>query len=158
MSKFLYLIIILCSCICFECLGECHSANAGFKFYNSLDKKVELSSDELTQAYKPDGFKEFEAQEIASNSGISFEENLTNYEEVSDVNASQVMLKISVSVLEGEEKQKVGAILLLRGISPDPSFCFKNLKNDSGIGLRIKRSRFGGGGPRTIEVVSAADH
>lgn len=157
MNKSLCLSIMLYPCICFKCLGEGHSANVGFKFYNSLDKKVELSSDELTQAYKPDGFKEFEAQEIASNSGISFEENLTNYEEVSDVNASQVMLKISVYVTEREVKQKVGAILLLRGTSPDPSFCFKNLKNGLGVGLRIKRSRFGGGGPRTIEIVRTAD-
>ena len=157
MNKFLYLIIILYHCICFNCFGEGHLANAGFKFYNSLDKEVELSPDKLIQEYKPDGFKEFEIQKVAPNSGISFEENFMKYEEVSEVNASQVMLKINVSVIEGEEKQKVGAILLLRGTSPDPSFCFKNLKNDLGIGLRIKRSRFGGGGPRTIEVVRTAD-
>lgn len=41
-------------------------------------------------------------------------------------------------------------------MSPDPSFCFKNLKNNLGIELRIKRSRFGGGS-RTIEVVRKSE-
>lgn len=159
MNKSLCWSIVLYPCICFKSLGESHSAYAGFRFYNSLDKKVELNSEILMQDYKPEGFQEFETQEIDPNAGISFEENLTKYEEVCDVNDSQVMLKINVSVInrEGEGTQKVGAILLLRGISPDPCFCFKNLKNDLGIKLRIKRSRFGGGGLRTIEVVRTTD-
>ena len=106
---------------------------------------------------EPTGY--LETQTIAPNSGVSFEENFTKYEEASNVNASQVILKIGVFVAEGAGKKevRVGSILLLQGTSPNPSVCFKNLKNDLGIELRIKRSRFGGGGPRTIEVVRTAD-
>ena len=42
---------------------------------------------------KPTGY--LETQTIAPNSGVSFEENFTKYEEASNVNASQVILKIS---------------------------------------------------------------
>ena len=51
----------------------------------------------------------------------------------------------------------IGVISLIRGTSPDQCFSFKNLENGSGLKMRIQRSRFGGGGPRTIEVVRTAD-
>lgn len=154
MNKFLYLISILSSCTTFTCLGEGHSACAGFKFYNSLEEMVTLKSKSLEGAYAPEGFKSFEEQKISSGKCISFEEDLTSYEELKTLEDPQeVMLDIDVLVKD----QKIGSITFKRTIRPAPMVVFETVDNTLDLQLRIKRSRFGGGGPRTIEVVRTAD-
>ena len=152
MNKFLYLISILSSCITFSCLGEGHTARAGFKFYNSLEEKVTLKSKSTKGAYTPEGFKSFEEQEISSGECTSFEEDLTNYEELKTLEDPQVMLDIDVLVKD----QKIGSITFKRTIRPAPMVVFETVDNPLDLQLRIKRSRFGGG-PRTIEIVRTAD-
>lgn len=154
MNKFLYLISILCFNIGINCFGDKHSAYAGFKFCNSSEAEISLQPDPESQEYTTEDFKEFVTQNVPPKSRISFEENLKKYEEVKNPEDSQVMLTINVVAKDGTN---IGVISLIRGTSPDPCFSFKNLENNLGLKLHIQRSRFGGGGPRTIEFVHTAD-
>ena len=154
MNKFLYLISILCFNISIDCFGDKHSAYAGFKFCNSSEEEIRLQPDPEFQEYKTEDFKDFVTQNVPPKSRISFEENLKKYEEVKNPEDSKVMLMINVVAKDGTN---IGIISLICGTSPDPCFSFKNLENGSGLKMRIQRSRFGGGGPRTIEVVHTSD-
>lgn len=154
MNKFLYLISILYCCISTDCFGGEHPAYAVFKFCNSSDEEIILQPISLAQQYKPEGFREFSAQKILPRCRISFDEKLTKYEEVKTPEDSQIMLKINVVTKDGIN---VGEISLVRGISPDPCFSFKNLENGLGFKLCFQRLRFGGGGARTIEIVRTTD-
>ena len=154
MNKFLYLISILCFNISINCFGDEHSAYAGFSFCNSSDEEINLQPVPTAQEYTTKDFKGFSAQKVLPKGRISFKEELETYEEVKNPEDSQVMLMINVVAKDGTN---IGVISLIRGTSPDPCFSFKNLENGSGLKMRIQRSRFGGGGPRTIEVVRTAD-
>ena len=125
-----------------------HIAHCGFRFYNPLETGVRLVGEISKGSYIPAGFVLLEERVIPPGGYYYNEQNLPNYVSLSSWYEEQEMMKIYVNV--GQEC--VGHVVFARTSRPDPRVRFET-NQGSNYKLRIKRSRFGGGGAATLEVV-----